>query len=330
MTKITKPGVYDLTMEEYHGDCCDGPSVSASVLHKIGAECPAKMWAVSPLNRNRFPDKEKKEFNFGKAAHALSLGEPNFYANFFVVPDGAPNRPSKKQRNAKKPSQETLDAIEFWDDVALSKKTIVSEEDFVLVSVMSEERMRSPQCARSFQNGVAERSLICRDPETGIWLKVRPDWLPNDPERAFIEEYKTARSIQPDLLGSAVFNYGYEGQAALQYDVAEIVLGIKPLGIAHICQEKEPPCLAELKMFDIDQLEWGRKNNRKAIRLFARCWEAHLAGKPERVAWPGYTVNAEYFRTPYRVRKAMESPDEFDRYADAGRAATASEFYAPL
>lgn len=332
MKRITAPGIYDLTMEEYHSDCCDGPSVSGSRLHTIIDECPAVFWETSPLNPKRSEDPATKVFNVGRAVHALVLGEPNFNANFFVVPDGAPNKPSKKQRNAKKPSPETLDAIQFWDDVLLSKKAVVSEEDFGVVFAMATAQRRSPQVARAFENGKPERSLIWLDKETGVWLKSRPDWLPHDPTKSFLAQYKSADSIHPRALSAAAFKYGYHLGAAMECDGVRAVLGVEPLGIAHICQMKKPPYLAELKMFDVDQIEFGRREYRRALQLFARCWELHLAGKPERVAWPGYTVDAQYFETPYYIQKKMETPDGFDRYAGADRANadTARDFYAPI
>lgn len=321
MTRITAPGIYDLSMEEYHGDCCDGPSVSASVLHKMNSECPAKVWEVSPLNKSRVEDKSTKAFDFGRASHSLTLGEPEFAKHFVICPHDRLNANPGKQWN---------DNWKAEVEAGREKRALVRKDDFDDIRAMADARRRSPQCARAFQNGKPERSLIHRDPETGIYLKVRPDWLPDDPAQDFLQEYKTARTIQPRRLGMAVFDYGYHSQAALQFDVTALVLDVKPLGVAHIVQEKEIPYLAELKMFDVDQLEYGRKEYRRALRLFARCWELHLAGKPERVAWPGYTVDAQYFETPYYIQKKMENPDEFDRYADAARASNANEFHAPL
>lgn len=308
--KISANGIYDLSMETYHSDCCDGPSVSASVLHKMNAECPAKVWETSPLNPNRVEDKAKKAFDVGRAAHALTLGEPEF-ARYFVV------SPYDDFR--------TKEAREWRDG---ETRTVLKSDDFEDVFAMAAARKRSPQCAQAFLKGMPERSLIHRDEETGVYLKVRPDWLPDDPAKDFIQEYKTARTIQPRRLGMAVFDYGYHSQAAMQFDVTAAVLNVTPLGVAHIVQEKEVPYLAELKMFDIDQLEFGRREYRRALQLFARCWEARLAGKPERVAWPGFSVEAQYFETPYYIRKKMEQPDELDRYGHAQGEHTSRDYFA--
>lgn len=322
MTKITAPGVYDISMEEYHSSCCDGPSVSASRLHTIIDECPAVFWETSPLNPKRSEDPATKVFNVGRAVHALVLGEPQFAKHFVVSPHDVFNANPGKAWHEKewKPSVES----------GREKRALIRKADFEDIVAMAAAQRRSPQVARAFERGTPERSLIWFDKETGVWLKSRPDWLPDDPTQSFLAQYKSADSIHPRALSGAAFKYGYHLGAAMECDGVRAVLGVEPLGIAHICQMKKPPYLAELKMFDVDQIEFGRREYRRALQLFARCWELHLAGKPERVAWPGYTVDAQYFETPRWIAAKMENPDGFDRYADAARNSNASEFYAPL
>lgn len=316
--KIDRAGIFDLTMEEYHGDTCVGPSLSASRLQTIIAQCPAVFWETSPLNPNRVEAKATKALDVGRAAHSLTLGEPEFARNFVICPhDNLAAHPGRAWNDEWKASVAA----------GREKRTLIRKNDFDDITAMAAAQRRSPQVARAFANGKPEQSLIWLDDETGVFLKSRPDWLPNDPRAGYLIDYKTARSIHPRKLAAAAFDYGYHLQAAMQCDGTKAVFDIEPLGIAHVCQEKTAPYLAELKMFQPDQLEFGRREYRRALNTFARCWEMHLAGKPERVAWPGYTVNAEYFETPYWITKQMENPtDEFDRYADAERQYTAGEY----
>ncbi len=317
--KITTPGLYpDLPIETYHSNCCDGPSVSASVLHKMLAACPAIMWESSYLNPNRVPEAATSSFDLGRAAHALTLGEPEFARYFIVLPEDVPSRPSKRQRNAKKPSQDTMDAIDFWDAVNAAGKTLVKSEQFAEIVAMSQAQRRSPQVARAFIDGKPECSLVWLDAETGVWLKSRPDWLPHDPATRVLSQFKTCRSIEPRKLSMDAFSYGYHLAAALELDAVRAVLGVEPAGIAHVCQEKKNPYLAELRLFTPDQIEFGRREYRRALRMFADCWEKHLAGKPPRTAWPGFTDVPAYFETPYHIAKIMETlngsakPQDYD------------------
>lgn len=298
MTKINTPGVYDIPMVVYHSDCCAGPSVSASSLWGL-LECPAKYWDASYLNPARVPDETTPALDVGRAAHCLVLGEPEFNASFVVCPH---------DNLAKNPGKQWND--EWKARVADGSETRTLIRDFDTIRQIAAAQLRAPQVARAFRNGMPERSLIWRDEETGVWLKSRPDWLPDDPAQGFLIDYKTARSIRPKKLGYDAFGYGYHVQAAMQFDAVWHVLGIKPLGIAHVVQEKESPYLAELRMFDARQLDHGRRAYRRALRLFKQCWQASQAGKPVRSAWPGYTDEPSYFLTPYETEKQMQEEEE--------------------
>jgi hypothetical protein len=314
---ITQSGCYDIDIEEYHSQCCDGVSTSSSQLQKVLA-CPVKFWAMSDLNPKRFPEKPRKVFEIGRAAHSLVLGEPEFNKHFYVLPSDAPRRPAKSQRSAKKPSDASIKAILFWDALEQKPQALLKPEDFEIVELMALGLRLSPQVSQAFKNGEPEKSLIWKDEETGIWLKARPDWLPNDPKSEFICEYKTAVTIDPWSLTNAVFRYGYHMQAALQIDGVQAVFGVKPLGVAHVVQEKEPPYLAELRMFTPEQIETGRKTYRKALRLLAQCLET---GK-----WPGFTAEPTFFETPYRIAMQSEDTENDDRIRKPETRYTAEDY----
>lgn len=297
MTKIDKAGVYDLDMETYHSDCCAGPSVSASGLSTILQQCPAIFWETSALNPGRTVEPESRALSVGSAAHALTLGEPEFNAKFVVCPYEKLNANPGKQ----------------WHDewkrrVADGEETrsLIRAAEFEDVKAMAAAIKRSPQVARAFSRGRPEVSLIWQDTETGIWLKSRPDWLPEDPQGAWLIDYKTTHTLDPRKFSQNAFEFGYHIQAAMQLDAVEAVMGRKPLGIAHVAQEKAPPYLAELRLFTPEQIDYGRAEYRRALRIFAGCWAAWKAGKPDRVAWPGYTETPAYIETPYYIAKRME------------------------
>lgn len=290
MTGISQPGIYDIPIDVYHSQaCCDGPSASSSTLRQIVQECPARVYAYSDLNPNKTERKESKAFNFGRAAHFLMLGEPEFDRWFVVAPhDNFVANPGRIWH-------------EDWkENVAKGRerRTLIRLSDMDTVKAMVAAQRRSPECARAFIEGASERSLVWKDEETGIWLKSRPDWLPHEPAKRFLTEYKTTESANPRTLSNAVFKYGYEMQAALALEGVEKVLQVAPLGFAHVVQEKDPPYIAELRLFTPEQTDFGFRQNRKALRIFARCIETGV--------WPGWTVGPSYYQTPYYIGKIME------------------------
>jgi hypothetical protein len=291
--KISAPGWHDgISSDDYHsGTICDGPSISASGLKKIALDCPAIYWAESALNPKR-ELKETKALDFGKAAHCLMLGEPTFAAEFIISPyDDFRGKEARAWRDEQ-------------------TKTIVSATDLDIIKAMAAELKATPYAARAFTNGTPERSYFTKDKETGIWLKARPDWLPSDPSKRFVVEYKTAASVKPDKFGYQAFDLGYDLQAALMLDVIEAVHGYRPLGIAHVVQMKAAPYLCSVQYFTPDQLLRGRRMYRAALRTFADCWAAHTRGDPERLAWPGYQVEPQPIVTPYRIAKEIAEEAE--------------------
>lgn len=278
---ITANGRYSIPIEAYHHDpkLCDGPSISASGLKVIDA-CPELYWATSPLNPKRFPPKETKAFDAGRASHALTLGEPEF-AKYFIVSPYAEFR--------------TNEAKAWRDSQTL---TILKPDEFETVIAMADAQRANPAVMNAFIDGEPEVSLVYKDKETGVYLKSRPDWLPHNPARRFIVDFKTTVSIEPRKLSSDAFKFGYHIQAALQVDAVEAVLGIKPIGIGHVVQEKSVPYMADLRLFTPEQIGYGRKIYRRALRTFADCLSS---GK-----WPGYTDGASYFQTPRWVESEIE------------------------
>lgn len=280
MDKITAPGIYDLPIEEYHAQPCDGPSISASGLRTLLLQCPAKYFAHSPLNPERF-ERTSAALNFGRAAHALALGVPEFEKYFVVSPfDDFRNNLSKAWREKQ-------------------TKTVVSAQDHKTILAMVAAVKGNPATAGAFQGeGTPEMSIAWKDEVTGVWLLSRPDWLPTDVTKLFCREYKTAATIEPRVLATKAFAFGYDMQAALVVHGLRSVLQTSPLGVAHIVQEKKPPYLCDFPMFDPDQIAIGAERVRAALDIFARCYDAHIAGKNTYEAWPGYHDQPYHFKTP--------------------------------
>ena len=88
--KITEPGVYDVSIDRYHSQICDGPSISSSGIRAL-LRSPAHYWRTSDLNPARVEEDDKEAFILGRAAHHLLLGEKEFSRQFVIRPDEAPD-----------------------------------------------------------------------------------------------------------------------------------------------------------------------------------------------------------------------------------------------
>lgn len=266
---ITKPGVYpNISLTDYHGaEICVGPSISASGLKRI-ADCPLKYWYYSALNPNRPEPKQSDDLDLGSAAHDLILDGVGWPDRYHVLPPGFSRAASVKQ----------AEAIAEANAAALAGKTLLKRADHDTVLAMA-EAIKAHPIHKQLSRGKAEHTIAWQDAETGVWLRCRPDFLPD--HQRFIPDYKTTKSAKPSDFARDVLNYGYHLQAALYLDGLESVFGVAHRDFYFIAQEKEPPYIVQPIALDEEYLSWGRKLIRQAIRTFAKCLETGN--------WPAYS-----------------------------------------
>lgn len=282
--KITTPGVYDIANEAYHGDCCDGPSLSSSGARTLVEECPAAFWWNSYLNPD-YETEQKKEFDLGTAAHTALL-EPDTWLDRIVLVD-AKNYQTKAAKEAR-------DAA--WDE----GKTPLLPHHRDTVFKMSRALMVHPLARKAWSSGRAEPSYFWRDPVHGVWLKCRPDFVPD--HGRWIVDYKTTTSAHPRSFVRRVADMGYFQQAAWYIDGIAAVTGQAPEEWWFVVQEIKPPFLVSVFMLEARAIEWGRIMNRRAVDLFAECLAADH--------WPGYGETAQVIGLPTWAEFQLEERHE--------------------
>lgn len=276
---ITEPGVYpDIPNSEYHGrEICDGPSISASGIKAI-LECPRKYWWNSPLNPNRPRKKATRPQALGSAVHCLLL-TPGLWADeFHVVPDGFSAAHHKK-----------------WHSLMPAYEAAIEAGKEVLTQAQADAAMRmvdalqaDPVARMALVDGRAEATLAWRDEETGVWVRCRPDWLPNNP--TFVPDLKKVRDASPDGFARAVRDYGYHVQAAVYMEGIEKALGVQVDDFFFLTVEEEPPHVVQAHRLSDSYLEAGRILFRQGLRRFADCLAADK--------WPGYADDVSEIDCP--------------------------------
>lgn len=263
--KISANGIYDLPMDDYHGDCCIGPSVSSSVIRKILSKSPAHAWATSPFNPKRIEEDSTAAFSFGKAiADWLAYGELSD-DKYLILP---------KDFNGRTKEGKAIIADAAKDGVVVLKQPQM--DDIKKMQIALEEH---PYAIAAFKGGNPERSLIWLDEETGLWMKARPDYLPH--ALKIIPDYKTAANAHPDEFCRDMGKFGYHIQAALCIEGIEVLTGKTPKSFIYVVQEKKAPYVVQVYELDPDDLELGRAMLLYGKRLFAKCLKDNH--------WPGYS-----------------------------------------
>lgn len=286
--KISAPGVYAIPIDAYHGDLCVGPSISSTGLRAIWSKSPAHFWAASGLNPNRIPPKENEAFNVGRLAHKLLIeGREGLEKDFAIRPD-------------KWDSWRTKEAQVWRDANILAGKTVVTEDDLADVMGMAESLGRHPLVKAGILDGFVERSLIWKDVETGIWLKARPDVIPN--ASGIVADLKTTASVTDDDLSKSMASFGYHMQAAIVGMALKEVLDLEMESFSLVWVEKAPPFCVRVTTLVPADIERGAMQVRSALRQMARCLETG--------DWPGPggdRRDGEYLPIPAWAAKRIDS-----------------------
>lgn len=285
---------HGVPMERYLGNACPGPSISRSGLWTIESKSPAHYWAGSYLNPDRIEDEETNALRIGAAVHALILEPDTWLAQHVVKPEGM--------------SFATKDGKAWRAEQEDAGRTILSLAEWRMVRGVEDAVKAHPLARRAIAASASEVTLTMRDPETGVWLKARPDALPHEPGRMpFSVQIKTTQDASPSAFSKSVWNYGYHLGAAIEIDMLSHLGWHDAPGYLLIAVEKEPPFAVSLLRLSDEAIAWGRHQYRRALRRFADCL---ATGK-----WPAYAEDVTEIHLPEWAARGLER--ELDRERNA-------------
>lgn len=298
---LTAAGAYpDLAAELYHraGNLLPAPSLSSSGAKKLLTQSPLHFWFDSPMNPDRPEEDDKPHFSIGKAAHDCILLGERWATHYHVLPDGFAWNKTKAM----------ADEIAEATEAQKAGKVLLRHDDAEIVAQVVASLKANKLAMKALTNGVAEETLVWKDPLTGIWLRARPDFRPNSitsgasvrvvPDLKFM----APTHCSPDGFQRSIHNNGYHQSAALYTDGIKAVFGCAPTHWLHIVVEKEAPFSVSLYPLPQEDIERGRMLNRAAIEIFDRC----LQRGTDRASWPGYADDPREVGLPGWVRKRID------------------------
>lgn len=302
LQKISAPSAYkDLPMSFYHGDCCIGPSVSSTVLRAVEQRSLRHGWLASHLNPDK-AESSKDHFRLGTALHSIAF-EGELSKKHFAISEFDEFRTNEAKR---------------WRDAQINAgRTVLKKKDLKLVRDMCDALLEEPAIQQGLfdEKGEVETSVIHRDEETGLWLKVRPDVVPVNP---VLVDLKSTADASRRAVERSVIDYGYHMQLALAAEVIEKVVDTPIEECWLVMIEHEAPHTVVFAEIDMDLISWGRVLNRGAMRRFAEC----LAKGREAKHFPrNYRDGELTIRTPtwYHEQLAKrQEADELPTHFDAG------------
>lgn len=294
-TKITKPGIYDMPMSWYHDDCCEGFSISSTGLRTVVLQSPHHFHANLV---DAYPkDGQKQSFAVGTLVHCLVLGDEVFSKRFAVLDLETDFTDFRK--NAAK---------EWRDRQQQDGKYVITKADLVNAQYMAENLAKSPEAMMAMSGGVVEKSLIWRDEETGIWLKSRPDMLP---DQGGISDLKTTNDASIIGCQRAVTKYRYDMQMALAFEgVAQLVSpehAQDAEAYLIFVQTSAPFTVTPIKI-DADAIYWARCWIRRALQTVKKCIDSAEWPMPAE-GWVEYTLPDSLAHRNQELQASGELPN---------------------
>ena len=158
--------------------------------------------------------------------------------------------------------------------------------------------------------GVPEMTLAWQDELTGVWLRARPDFLPQtcidgDDIRIVTDlKFMSGAHCSPRKFAKAMDDFGYHIAAAHYGEGIKRIFGKYPTGYIFVVVEKEEPHTVSLYYPEPEDIERGRNQMRQAINLFAQCVKHNR--------WPGYADAPMQVSLPIYARMRIDEATETD------------------
>ena len=263
-------------MEDYLAE----PAVSSGSI----ADAMTSMAHYHALHVLRVEKKTTEALRIGTLCHTAILEGPIFREKFRVMA---------------KVDGRTKEGREYRKDFEASLKPgdiLVTEDECDMITGMIESILKHPIAAGLLTDGRAEVSGFITDKDTGLPLKIRPDFLRDD---GIVIDYKTTRDASPKWFPRDAAKLGYHIKSAFYRMVTNEILGTpKNTTFAFIAQEKEPPYAVCVYVPDQAFMERGEQIVRHYLGKIAVCRKTDV--------WPGYSEQALSLALPEWAMKDDE------------------------
>lgn len=256
----------------------------SSSISKSGLDLIAR----SPAHyRFAAPREETRPMLIGSATHCAIL-EPAQYASRYLVVREAEDRRCKAWNAAMKESPG-------------AEERMLTGPEGLRIETMAGAVRSNPHIAELINaGGRSELSVFAKDPETGVAVRIRIDWLTDD-LRAM--DLKTTQDLRNDAFVRSVWDYRYHVQQAFYSDVFEWATGEKLRDWQFAVIESTAPHVSSLVRLPPDLLHAGRIEYRRDLNRYAEC----LA----KDQWPGpqpepFTLDL----TPWAINRVEDILEE--------------------
>lgn len=244
---------------------------------------PAHMMAARANPRNETP-----ALRFGKLVHSMFENFENFMDDLLIAPEFTGK--TKDGRDSKQSAEAKKAKADWYADIP-EGKTVVTQEELDKLLGISKRLLSMPRTMNIFKGSVRESSIVVKDPETGVLLQCRPDFITSKGHGVDIKTTSDMESFWAEIY-----------MAYKRFYILQVAHYVHILKVSGICKTDAYMFLA----IESDS-PWGIKPWSLDSGDIARgeMWRAHLtkvyAECLEKNEWPCY---------PDRIVPA-EAPENF-------------------
>jgi len=299
---ITTPGIYEMSAEEYHADCCEPFSLSRGVAHMLLKENPRKAWHSHPKLGGKGNIVPNKAMDAGSMVHGLILGAGAEMQALTSVY-------GPKHESAGEPVRNFMTKEAKTECVAIRKAgripVLAHEEQqirdcsFAGVAQLSEH----PDGKGFFEPGQAEAVVVWQ--EDGLWFRIMVDRLPDNPRASPYDLKMTKMSAAPGSWDRRLQGI-YAFQDAFYRRGLRAVRGVEPGPLLFpVVELTEPYCMA-MHAAAPSLRDIAERQVERAIRQWRTCVQTNN--------WPGYPAHTAWVEaTGWQINQADEDDlrDEF-------------------
>lgn len=248
MSALPSSGLHDGVPEQgYHGDRSSLSSTGAKTIVTAGARA---------FKHQRDHPVHKDAYDMGSVVHALVLGVGDFEV---IEHDSWRTKAAQAERDAAR---------------AAGRAPILAK-DYAAAQDMAEAVMSNKLAAGILSEGRPEVSAWATDPETGVTMRGRIDWLRDN---AIVDFKTSAKPVDPIQWERTAWDYRY-GLQAWWYTRTLELNGEPERPFLWVALSKDAPHEVYVHQASAELLDRGRQDAEHALRLYADC---QLTGH-----WPG-------------------------------------------
>jgi PDDEXK-like domain of unknown function (DUF3799) len=264
------------TAAEYHADpVTPGPSLSASIAHRLLSQSPHHAWWNHPKLNPAFEPEVSGAFDLGTAAHALLLEGQGPFA--VIEADDYRSAAAKMAREVARAAGRIPLLRDQWPAVQ-------AMVDMCHVQLAHHQATPAP-----FTAGKPEQTIIWTEDMGRITCRARLDWLADDYKT--IDDYKTVSGSANPMVWTrnTIWALGHDVQAAFYCRAVKALTGIEP-EFRFVVQETFAPYALSVIGLMPSAMAMARRKVEQAIGIWNECVNAGT--------WPGYVREVAYAEAP--------------------------------